>query len=204
MHIKQVINQQLKGSTQLQVSSNGYLQKTMQEEIVRKNCLTKYGNRQKFLVIFNPDRQTDFCKDIDRCYFGTAPTLGILRTAYGENMPASWLVPQLTNLSEYCGCKEKLTASQLSECAKIIASMFYYLKVTELMLFFCYFKSGRYGRFYGNIDPLVITTSLRQFCNERGDIYFRHESDMQKKKIEESMQNSISHEEYLKCKQQQM
>lgn len=200
MKIETLVKAQVSDLKQLQVSSNACLQKTIQGAIIKKNCLIKYGDRGRFLVTFNPDRQTEFCKDVGRCYFGAAPTLGVLRTTYGENMPASWLVPQLTNLSEYCGCKEKLTEAQLMECAKIIALTFCYLKVTELMLFFFYFKSGRYGRFYGNIDPLIITTSLRQFCTERSDIYFRHESEIQKMRIEKSMQNNISHEEYLKQK----
>lgn len=171
--------------------------RTTQEETIRTNCLTKFGDRTQFLLTFNPDRQVDFCKDTGRCYFGAAPTLGVLRTAYGENAPVAWLVPQLANLSEYCGCKDKLTAAQLEECAKVIASAFCHLKVTEFMLFFFQFKAGRYGRFYGNIDPLVITTSLRNFCNERNDIYFRHESDVRRIEQERQEEKTVTYEEYL-------
>ena len=38
---------------------------------------------------------------------------------------------------------------QTEEAARMIISEFYYFKLSEFMLFFAYFKGGRYGRFYG-------------------------------------------------------
>lgn len=35
------------------------------------------------------------------------------------------------------------------------------------MLFLNRFKAGRYGRFYGTTDPLVVTTALPEYCKER-------------------------------------
>ena len=94
-----------------------------------------------------------------------------------------WLVPQLYNLSEYCGCREKLQGTPLEECASVIAMEFYYLTVTELMLFFHWFKTGRYGRFYGSVDPLVITTSIREFIRERNTEIDRHEREERKNSV---------------------
>lgn len=81
-------------------------------------------------------------------------------------------------------------------CANVIATEFYYLSVTELMLFFHRFKSGRYGRFYGSVDPLVITTSLRDFLYERAIAYDRHEQEKRQRKEKEWRKNAITWEEY--------
>lgn len=137
------------------------------------------------------------CKDPDLCFFGDAPVLSELNMTYGEMTATMWLVPQLYNLSEYCGCKEKLQGKPLEECASVIAIEFYYLKVSELMLFFHRFKSGRYGRFYGSVDPLVITTSLRTFLNERNQAIYEQEEAEREKRRRESLKNCISYEKYV-------
>ena len=123
----------------------------------------------------------------------------------GDKTTVAWLAPQLFDLSEFCGCKDKISEFQIEQCAAIIANTYFYLKVTELMLFFYRFKQGRYGRFYGAVDPLVITTSLRDFIIERNDEYFMHEQKEREAKERESMKNAISYQEYLEmeaiCKQ---
>ena len=94
----------------------------------KSNEITKtYGNRDKFLMTFNPDVQQDICGDSDICFFGGAPTLAQINATYGFQTAAMWLVPQLYNLSEYCGCKDKLLGRPLEECASVISKEFYYL-----------------------------------------------------------------------------
>lgn len=158
------------------------------------------GRRQDFLVLFNPDHQYKYCRDADRCFFGTAPTLAEVDNIYGNNTATSWLVAQLINLSEYCGLKEKATVGQLEDCAKTIVSIFYFLKVTELMYFFLKFKSGTYGRFYSFFDPQFITTSLRDFCTERNERYAKHEEELNVLKAKRQQAKAISYPEYLKLK----
>ena len=174
----------------------------MPERPMAKACLARYGDRENFMLLFNPDRQVEFGEYPDRCHFGSAPTLGTLRAAYGKNMPTSWLVPQLLNLSEYCGCKNKLTDAQLEVCARVIANEYFYLKTTELMLFFSRFKAGRYGRFYGNVDPMVITSALVVFRRERAEAIARHEAEDREKERERQASEAISYDEYMKRKQQ--
>lgn len=66
------------------------------------------------------------------------------------------------------------------------------------MLFFHRFKTGRYGRFYGAVDPLVITTSLRDFIRERNDAYAIHEQEERKAREKEERRGKVlmSYEEY--------
>lgn len=157
--------------------------------------MEKYGSRDNVLTVFSPDSQMALCKDAEHCIFGDYPTLANL-TAYGKGTPIAWLIPQLYDLSEYCGCRDKLQGRPLEECASVIATEFFYLKVSELMLFFHRFKSGRYGRFYGSVDPLLITTSLRTFLSERGNALFERENQIRIAENEESRKKSVTWEEY--------
>ncbi len=138
------------------------------------------------------------CAEPDLCFFGKFPTLEMLKRAYGNNAAAYWLIPQLNNLSEFCGQKDKLTGIPLEETAWMISNEFFYMKVSEIMLFFYRFKSGRYGRFYGSIDPLIIMTALKEFANERIMAYNRREQKLRERQEEESRKNAISWEEYCK------
>lgn len=118
--------------------------------------------------VMNPELQQYCAEHKDRAYFGTAPTLVILRHAYHDEAATMWLLPLLYDLCEYCGVKEKLDKNQLKQLARTIASEFGFLKVSEIMLFLHHFKAGRYGRFYGAIDPMIIIMALRQnFMHER-------------------------------------
>lgn len=140
--------------------------------------------------------QLSICKDADECWFGEYPTLARLDKEYGNNSAAFWLVPELNNLSNFCGCKEKLTGAPLKESAVIISQQYYYLKISELMLFFYRFKSGRYGRFYGAVDPLVIMQALREFTRERNVAYDRHEDKERQRREKAGREAAMSYAEY--------
>lgn len=155
-----------------------------------------------FCERYSPSHQMEVCGDTDICFFGDYPTLAVLKRDYGKNAPLTWLVPQLTDLALYCGCKDKLSKEQYKECAFVIATEFHYLKVSELMLFFHRFKTGRYGRFYGSVDPLIITESLRKFCEERWYSYERHDQEERERREAEDRKGALSREEYLKLKQE--
>jgi len=149
------------------------------------------------MTLFNPDLQMKICRDDQLCFFGDAPILSEINMAYGEMTSTMWLIPQLYDLSEYCGVKDKLEGKSLEECASVIASEFYFLKVSELMLFFHRFKSGRYGKLYGSVDPLAITTSLREFLKERAREIERRKSMEMEAEERESRKNAISRDEYI-------
>lgn len=165
------------------------------------NLLSKeYGTLNEFLTRFNPGQQITVCADTEHCFFGDYPTLASVKASYGSNAPAMWLVPQLNNLSEYCGCKEKLKGVPLEECASVIAAEFYYLKISELMLFFHRFKSAKYGRFYGTIDPLIIIQSLYEFLKERNAAIDRAEREKEDHMRDEWKKQGMLLQEWLEIK----
>ena len=95
----------------------------------------------KFLVKNSPDRQHIVCKNENQCFFGDSPTLSQLGRDYGSGFPKAWLVPQISNVSDYCGLKQVASEEQIRELAIIINHNYYWLKVDELLLFFFHFKS---------------------------------------------------------------
>jgi hypothetical protein len=94
--------------------------------------------------------------------------LCVLDAAYGDGSAVTWLIPQLHNLCAAVGVKTKLDDAQLAQLAMMIRKEFGYLKATEVMLFFWRLKSGRYGKFYGAVDPMAVMIALRTgFMPER-------------------------------------
>ena len=122
----------------------------------------------EFCEKYNPDRQLQYT-DPDEVFKNAdkAATLHDISNAYHENAGATWLVPQLANLSEFCGVRHKITDEQIEHLARLIETQYGYLTVPEIMLFLFRFKAGKYGEFYGNVDPMVITSSLGVFIDWR-------------------------------------
>lgn len=197
--IRKIIEQLNKGKKQDKQTHQHALTACSQKEIAK----LKQG-KKKFLMEYNPSIQKKICSNSELCYFGNFPSLAKISNTYGIQTSVAWLIPQLLDLSEFCGCKDKLQGESLEECAWLIAQNYFFLKVSEVMLFFNYFKQGRFGRFYGSVDPLVIMTSFQDFIRERNDAYFTHESELNKKRLEEQKKNSISYAEYLRLKEEKL
>mgnify|MGYP006916106911 FL=1 len=169
---------------------------------VAEGLLSEYPTVEQFLIsaVYNPDGQTSLCRNVNDCWFGEHPTLILLDATYKKDVAEAWLVPQLVDISEYSGAKDKLTKEQVKGCAFVIRNNYGYLKVSEVMLFCHRFKSGQYGDFYGGVSPLTITTALRQFINDRAAAIERKEQENREKEMEESRKYAISWEEYCKRK----
>lgn len=176
--------------TKQQLSSTRYCQR-------KSDIMDKYGSTAKdFLLTVTPSQQPILYKDIQDCYFGDYPTLSELNGAYSPKTAQAWLVPQLLDLSEYCGVKEKFTTNQLNQCSDIIANDYAYLKVSEIMLFFARFKRCHYGHLYGTVDPLIIIGALKEFCCERNVAYYERNKNKEEQRISESLKNTCSWKEY--------
>jgi hypothetical protein len=73
----------------------------------------------------------------------------------------------------------------MDETALLVSTAYPWLKVSELLLFFGWLKLGRYGKFYGCLDPMVITTSLQDFLVERSNYLSKIEQQERERKREE-------------------
>jgi len=111
---------------------------------------------------------------------------------------------QLENLNDFCGVAEKMNTQQMETLARLISVEFHYFKVSELMLFFHRFKCGKYGHFYGVVDPQRLMTALQAFATDRTaeiraieDRRRTRELDRMREEWRKST-TAISYEEYLK------
>ena len=152
----------------------------------------RYGDFPKFCETFSPKNQSWFSDYPERCYLGTAPTMVMIDNTYGKRTSSVWLSQQLIELNAFAK-GEKMDDYQVKEAAKILASNYYHLKATEFMLFFWRLKSGRYGKFFGAVDPITIGNYLQSFLNERNYEIGKYEQEHQKEKPKT---NGISFEEY--------
>lgn len=114
-------------------------------------------------MAFNPSQQVLFARHKEKCLMGQCPTLVDIRRIWGNQCSETWIEIQLRDLAEYSGAREKPNILQLEEAARMICEEFYYLKLSELMLFFARYKTGHYGKFYGSVDLMAITEALQEF-----------------------------------------
>lgn len=149
------------------------------------DVLQRFGSDPETLLIaFNPDHQDNYCRDLDRVYFGKAPTIKAVSDAYGYNVAESWLICQLNDLSENAGSKQQFTPRQIEELARRLARVYPGYKLTEFMLFFQRFKDCRYGHFYNIDNPMKVMDAAAQFDRERTQAYAKREQDEENAKRE--------------------
>ena len=158
-----------------------------------------YGDRGKFLSTFNPSTQLIAAKNTDRAFFGNAPSLGLLKKAYGDNMPVMFLLPQIYDLCEFTSAK-KMSIEQATCLSEIIANEYGYLKASELLLFFYRMKAGHYGKFYGSVDPMAVMVALGEFMKEREQAYSKRSSEERQRERDEMSKNAITLEEYCRSR----
>ena len=158
-----------------------------------RTCPTSYDLIKRFgatpenlLTLFAPTFQTKYCRDVERVHFGKAPKIKSVAEAYGHKTAESWLEIQLNDLSEFVGCKDKLTKRQIEETALMILETYPNYNLVEFMLFFHRFKMCRYGRFYGMVDPMIILQALSTFNDERESAYIEHRRKEQERERQES------------------
>lgn len=161
---------------------------------------TRYGDAAALLATFNPDEQYALATRPEQAYTGQALTLAAVSRDYGENVAEAWLEIQVHDLAKFAGVRDKLTNQQSRATAKAILATSHYLNLNELLLFFFKFKAGEYGRFYGQIDPLVITNALQDFKRDRRDALFTIESQRAATERAKRSTGAVSREEYEKLK----
>lgn len=190
--IRQMTNSKDRQSSSLQVAKrNGEL------------VISKFGDRAKFLSTVNPDTQVYFGRNTEVAIMGDYPTLRDINSAYGKDFAVDWLMPQIVSVATHTGARN-LTLEQEYELARIIAAEYRHFKITEMLMFFYRFKMGRYGRFYGNVDPMVITCALRDFVRERNELIGRYEQEERDRldAEERKIGNTMTYEEWLAAKRQ--
>lgn len=156
--------------------------------------------KKELLLKYHVNNSVTITNDQTYCIFGNVPTLWAANNIYGKGTAEEWLVYQFSDLSEFAGVSKKINSQQLLQMAQLMVADFWYLKMTEVMLFIRRFKVGRYGTFFGNVDPLVIMDSVGKFLVERNDTIDAHYSELEIKKANADIGNEkcVSYQDYIK------
>lgn len=140
--------------------------------------LREFGNRDNFMEVCGPSAQLQAGREPERAILSErSPSLVVMKKAYGDNFPVMWLMEQILELVVYSNSKGTLNDYQAEYLANTIVNEHRDLKASELLLFFYQLKSGKFGHFYGIIDPMRITIALDEFCDERNRVMERHQKE---------------------------
>jgi len=170
----------------------------------RETIIKRYGTAQEFAVSFNPDIQAKCAANVERSLTGEAPTIRQLLATYTHKQMTVWLMGHFENLNAFVGVKSKMEYEQMTMLADIILIEYPYLKASEILLFFFYFKGGKFGELYGTVDPLKVTVALHEFikwrAKELDKIEQKQKADMETQQREQSFANGITRARYLRRK----
>lgn len=174
----------------------------------QRELLNKYPDPAQFILDYNPDLQFKLVKcnatHAELALNSSIPSLGILSSTYGDETPMEWLKIQFGSLNDFAEVSTKIAKEQLNELVGIFLSEYYYINAAEICFFIARFKSGKYGRFYGAIDPMKITSAMLDYISERQKEIERKEREeyrlQRQKEIEVRGNNRISYAEYLDIK----
>ena len=168
---------------------------TLSESFDQKvhNLTSRFQSYESFNQAFGPDTQAKMARDERHAIMADYSTLETLNFAFGTNAAAGWLNFHIADLNRFAGTKN-LSDQQTKELAQIVAQEYKGTKFSVLMLFFYRFKLGDFGKFYGKIDPMVITCSLKDFiasCREKM-FQYQEEEFLARQREETRIRDEIS------------
>ena len=151
----------------------------------------------KILKDFAPNLCAKFATEaLERCFSAKTYTLTQLRLNCA-GLQNSWLSAQITYLNSISGATQ-MTEMQMMMLASNISQAYGYLKITELMVFFFQLAGGKYGKFYGAVDPMQIMVDLNEFMKYRSVMLDKIESERRSEERNRMLSNPkcITREQY--------
>lgn len=139
------------------------------------NFLLRYKTKEDILRTFAPTQQGTCAELPEKCLMDDYPTLSDLKRIFGKETANVWIETMIIDLAEYMGIGKKLDGLQRREISRMFFADGYYLKLPELLLFFAYIKVGKYGKFYGTFDGVIVLQALSKFKIWRAEQIARYE-----------------------------
>lgn len=158
-----------------------------------------YQSFENFASDFNPNSQVDFGSDVRGTIMNDYSTLEMLDMAFGDGSASAWLVTSLADLNKFSGSKN-MDDGQTKWLAKLLFQEYKNVKYSVMQLFFYRFKVGDFGKFWGKVDPMVITCALKDFmveCENMRQQFLNEEYD--RRKAEEDTIRKVLREKWDSC-----
>ena len=182
------------------ITSNAQCLKLTQKTTTK--TLTEFS--EKIMHDYSPLLCQEYAsKYLDRCFSGTAPTLTRLRLS-SPGTEKTWLEAQISYLNTFCGTEKKMDNLQIDAISNAFVNSYGYIKLTELMVFFANIASGKFGKFYGAVDPMQIMTNFCEFMKYRSVMLDKIESERRSAERNKMLSNPkcITREQYEAQKKQ--
>lgn len=116
-------------------------------------------------------------KSIDRRSLISKNTFNLrdLKVIYSDNTPCLLIETYLAYLNHHLNFKDeyKLHEAQIKNLGRQLLIILGEITMGELWLFFEQIFNSHFDNFYGNIDPMKITSWARQYMSERGDVILK-------------------------------
>ena len=153
--------------------------------------LTKYHPENAFAMITENGTSGMFDADV--------PTLTILKYAFGAEAVKTFTNCFMRDAIKFNGMYDKVDPSVVASVSEVIQTEYYYLKASELVLFFHWLKSGHFrdrndddrGKMYGTFNGEVIMDCLYKFKQERARHLDEVETAKRNKEREEMNKNCV-------------
>lgn len=104
---------------------------------------------------------------MEQAIMSSEPILAGIKKTQGEAPAIAMLELLISDFVKFFTVGKGMNRDQIIETAKLFYTEFYYLKLSDIKLFFSQMKTGHYGVIYDRIDGNVIFTHLRTYCEER-------------------------------------
>lgn len=163
------------------------------------NLRESYPSFEAFAKDYNPDTQMVFAVDERKTIMNSYSTLEMLDMGLGENSAAKWLDILINDVNKFAGSKS-MDERQAESLAYLLAQEYKDVKFSVIQLFFYKFKCGYFGKFYGMVDPMVITCALKDFIVEvenKRQLYLCEEYDQ--RKAEDDAERKILRDQWDSC-----
>lgn len=170
--------------------------------------MARYPDPARFLVDYNPDLQAKLIHlQVSLSVIALndkIPSLGLLRSTFGETTPTEWLKVQFGSLNDYAEQGVGISQMQICELCSLVLAEYWFLNAAEICMFIARFKLGKYGQFYGAVGPMKIMSALLEYSKERKISIEQFEREQDRKRAEQLInsreQDRISHQEYVELK----
>lgn len=149
-------------------------------------------SQDDFLRLYDVRNIWNYTLDEGRCHNGTAPTLRACVSEYGMGTVRFIVRQHLDLFIDFLKAKDKPSNKQRDTIVWFVLTQFAGLKITEYQLFIIKAMSGAFGKFYNCLDPLDITTALRQWYKECEAIRNEYRAEQVRKATQEEREQSAS------------
>lgn len=142
-----------------------------------------------FKQAFSPQNEFVYALQEQRCHRGKAPSIMAAVAEFGIEAVGEVVGNLVDDFVSFTPARSRFSDNHRRQICWVIITQYRSMKITQLMLFFVKCKSGFFGKFYTNIEPMDITIALSQWqeiCDkELSAMYYERARAMKDEDLEE-------------------